>query len=63
MEDEQRYVKNALYSISREKGDEISINYYSTDGAAYIDLKKMQVKTAYPKGDKRYNRGDRVLPG
>lgn len=47
--DAQNYVSNAKCSISRKKWDGTSINYYSIDGAAYLDEKALKVKTCFSK--------------
>ena len=44
-------IKNAKFSLSRKRWDGVSFNYYSEDGAAYVDITKEFIKTAYSKKD------------
>ena len=48
-EQAQGFVKNAYCAIYRERWDGISANYFSADGAAYIDIETMKIKTSFPK--------------
>ena len=53
LEEAKSYVKNAGCSIRRKKWDGFHTNYYSNDGATYIDDETMKINTAYPK--KKFN--------
>lgn len=51
LEDARSYVEGAYCSITRKRWDGVSVNYYSKDGAAYIDKDSMEVKTAFKRSD------------
>lgn len=51
LEDAKGYVKTAKCSIRRKRWDGESINYYSLDGATYIDPTTMKIKTAFSEKD------------
>ena len=51
VEDARNYVSSAYCSIKRERWDGISVNYYSADGAAYINKGMMKVKTAFSRAN------------
>ena len=65
------YVKTALYSVTKERWDGMSVNYFSTSGATYIDPNTMQIKTCYGKDNfdastkkvMEVIHGDGILPG
>lgn len=48
LEEARSYVENSLCSISRQKWDGISVNYYSRNGATYINPETMKIKTSFP---------------
>ena len=48
LEDAISYVQNARCSIVRKRWDGYSVNYYSDDGATYIDKETQKIKTAFP---------------
>ncbi len=45
--DAKNYVKTAKFSITRKRWDGVSVNYYSEEGAAYINPETLKVKTAF----------------
>ena len=49
VEDAKKYIKNAKVSIVRNRWDGLSQNFYSTDGAVYIDYTTLKIKTMYEK--------------
>lgn len=51
LEDAKRYVATAKCTVRRKRWDGVSINYYSFNGAAYIDAESMKIKTAFSKND------------
>lgn len=53
VEEAREYVKNAYCTIYKERWDGVSANYFSADGAAYIDIDTMQIKTSFPR--KKYD--------
>lgn len=50
-EEARRYVSTAYCSIAKKRWDGISINYYSANGAAYVDKDSMKIKTSFSKKD------------
>jgi len=50
-EEARRYVRTAYCSIAKKRWDGISINYYSANGAAYVDKDSMKIKTSFSKKD------------
>ena len=51
LEDAVSYVEKAKCSIVRKRWDGYSVNYYSVDGATYVDKETQKIKTAYSKTD------------
>ena len=51
LEDAQSYVRNAKCSVSRKRWDGESLNFYSFDGATYVNPETMAIKTSYGKKD------------
>ena len=51
LEDAIKYVKEAKCSVSRKRWDGTHINYYSFDGATYVEDETNKIKTAFPKSD------------
>ena len=51
LKDAKNYIENAKVSIGRQRWDGYSINFYSLDGAAYIDHASGKVKTIFSKVD------------
>lgn len=51
LEDAIQYVANAKCSIRRKRWDGYSVNYYSLDGAAYIDAETNKIKAAFKEKD------------
>ena len=49
VEQGRHYVETALYSVTKERWDGVSVNYFSASGATYIDPDTMQIKTCYGK--------------
>ena len=48
IEDARNYIKNAKCSIRRAKWNGYHTNYYSFDGAAYVEDKIQKINTAFP---------------
>lgn len=51
LEDAQSYVRNAKCSVSRKRWDGESLNFYSFDGATYVNPETMKIKTSFSKKD------------
>ena len=51
LEAAQSYVRDAKCSVSRKRWDGESINFYSLDGATYVNPETMTIKTSYSKKD------------
>lgn len=51
VEDAREYIKNAVCSIRNERWDGESINFFSREGATYIDAETLEIKTSYPRED------------
>lgn len=51
LEDAKSYIRTSKCSITRKRWDGESVNYYSFDGATYVDSQTMRIKTAYSKKD------------
>lgn len=51
VEEARSYVENSVCSIRRSRWDGVSINFYSANGAAYLDSESLKIKTAYSKKD------------
>ena len=51
VEDAIGYIDTAYCSIVKKRWDGFSINYYSANGAAYVDKETMQVKTSFSRKD------------
>ncbi len=51
LEDAIRYIENAKCSISRKRWDGTHTNYYSFDGAAYVDNETNKIKTVFSKSE------------
>ena len=51
LDDAKGYVRAAKCTVRRKRWDGVSINCYSLDGAAYIDVDTMKVKTAFSEKD------------
>lgn len=51
LDDAKGYIQTAKCSIRRNRWDGESINYYSLDGASYIDAETMKIKTAFSEKD------------
>ena len=49
VEEARGYVESAVCSIRRKKWDGESVNFYSLDGATYIDPETLQIKTSFPR--------------
>lgn len=49
--DAKGYVINEKCTVRRKRWDGESINYYSLDGATYIDAITMKIKTAFSEKD------------
>ena len=49
IEDAKKYINNAKVSIVRRRWDGLSLNFYSDEGASYVDYKSHLVKTIYSK--------------
>jgi len=47
--DAKKYIKNAKVSITTSRWDGLSLNYYSDDGAVYVDYTTKRIKTMYSK--------------
>ena len=49
------YISNALFSLKRTMGkgsDSIEfINYYATDGAAYVNVREKTIRTAFKRAE------------
>ena len=51
LEDAKSYVANAKCSVSRERWDGLHTNYYSVEGAAYVEDATRKIKTSFSKKD------------
>lgn len=49
VEEARSYVESAVCSIRNKRWDGESINFFSKDGAAYIDGETMEIKASYPR--------------
>jgi len=58
IEDAKKYIYNAKVSIVKNRWDGLSINFYSFEGAAYLDYETQKLKTAYSKKDFRKKEGE-----
>lgn len=65
LDDAKLYIKNAKFSLSRKRWDGVSFNYYSEDGATYVDDSKKLIKTAFPREnfDSVVNKAMEVING
>jgi len=50
LDDAKKYIENAKVSITRSKWDGVHTNYYSLDGAAYINSEG-KINTIYSEKD------------
>ena len=50
-EDAKNFVKNAKCSITKNRWDGFSENYYSNEGATYVDFENGYIKTSFSKKD------------
>ena len=51
VEEARGFVKTAYCSVTRKKWDGFSINFYSANGAAYIDKDTLEIKTSFPRSE------------
>lgn len=51
LDDAKGYVQTAKCTVRRKRWDGVSINYYSLDGAAYVDAENLKIKTAFSEKD------------
>ena len=47
IDDAKKYINGAKCSIVRKRWDGLSINFYATDGAAYLEYESGLVKTIF----------------